>query len=627
MRFFDEVKSRLPWRKAARLREIVRQQAGNLELMFEELQTLRLRLEDSQRGMDVEADDAALMHVRMAEMELIGGARPFAREAYYAPARESALLVKERMAELELALEDRNWLRLSAETNREFSRQGLRAIMMLSRFFFLKNPLIRRGVLLQSFYVWAQGVNIQAKDTDVNAVLQDFMDDRANRTELFSHQARTEKEQELQVTGNLFFVFFVNIADGHVRLRTIPADEVEFIHSNPEDAKEPWFYERVWNEQGIDPTSGAMTVLAGKTALYPDWRYRPQAKPKFYGEKPILWDSPVCHMRVGGLPDMRFGVPEYYSALDWARAYTEFLTDWCTITRAYRRYAWNLTTSGGQAAVNKHKTKLATTAALGGTSVIDNNPPAVTGATFVHTEGVKLEAFKANAGSLEDGRRVGLMVGSGVGLPETMLMSDIAKGAHATAKTLDRPTELKMRDRQELWADFLMDLFNYVIDWAARAPNGALHGQLDVDKDPAPLSDRLRAQKQDEKEKPVSIDGKPQIDEEDDDGEIDRHIDVDFPAILQNDLTERIGAIVSAATLDGKQLAGTIPHLKDISRMLLQALGQDDIDELLEDWFPTDDEADATGPGPELIAAINKLQQAMNPPTQDEPFDDQEQAA
>ena len=34
-----------------------------------------------------------------------------------------------------------------------------------------------------------------------------------------------------------------------------------------------------------------------------------------------------------------------------------------------------------------------------------------------------------------------------------MLMADVSKGAHATAKRLDRPTELKMRDRQMLWTD------------------------------------------------------------------------------------------------------------------------------------------------------------------------------
>ena len=55
-------------------------------------------------------------------------------------------LLQERLAALELALEDVGWVRLGMEGEREFSREGLDRIMQIARYSYLKNPLINRGV-------------------------------------------------------------------------------------------------------------------------------------------------------------------------------------------------------------------------------------------------------------------------------------------------------------------------------------------------------------------------------------------------------------------------------------------------------------------------------------------------
>src|SRR5258706_13364213 len=83
----------------------------------------------------------------------------------------------ERFAELELALEDSNWVRLSMQADKEFSRDGLRRICTLARLSFLKNPLINHAVMVQAHYVWGQGCNINAVDPQVNVIVQDFLDD------------------------------------------------------------------------------------------------------------------------------------------------------------------------------------------------------------------------------------------------------------------------------------------------------------------------------------------------------------------------------------------------------------------------------------------------------------------
>lgn len=480
-------------------------------------------------------------------------------------------LVQETLAELELSIEDKQWISLSKVWG-DFDRRQLKDIWDLSRLMYLKNPLINRAVNLQAYYVWGQGVQIEAKSALVNERVQAFLDAPRNTVELTGHQARTLKESDLQVYGNLFFVLFTDKVSGAVTVRSIPADEVTDIICNPEDRKEPWYYKREWSQSSLDPASG---VVAAKyqIAYYPDWRYRPgNGKPETIGASPVQWDTPVYHLRIGGLSDMKFGVPEVYQAIDWARAYKSFLEDWATIVRAYARFAWQMRTPN-KAGVAAAKAKFGTTLGTGGTSS-ETNPPPVTGSMFVGREGYELQPVRTSGAttSAEDGRRLLLMVCAATGMPESFF-GDVSVGTLATAKSLDRPTELKFSDRRSLWADVLGDILQYVVDAALAAATNPL----------------------------------PEIDPETGE-DIDRHIDISFPPILEHSITESVGAIVSAATLDGKAPAGTIPDTKMLSRMLLTALGAQDVDELLEQLFPEDQQ---TPPVEAMTEAVRELRAAL----------------
>lgn len=486
----------------------------------------------------------------------------------------------ERLAELELQLEDREYLRLGHDLEREFSREALRQINRLARLFYLKNPLIGRGVNVQAHYVFGQGINIRARAAMVNNVVQAFLDDPANRSELTSHQARMQKEVELTLFGDLFFVFFVNKATGRVRVRTIVHDEVEDIICNPEDAKEPWFYKRVWMVQILDLDTG-QTKTEQRTAYYPDWRYRPADKPQTIGGKPVMWDTPVYHVKDGALSDMKFGLSQVYASLDWAKAYKKFLEDWATIVRAYSRFAWNLTTKGGAKGVTAARTKLGTTYGAGA----ETNPPPVTGSTFIASEGTKMEPIRTAGAttSAEDGRRLLLMVAAGTGLPESFF-GDVSVGTLATAKSLDRPTELKMVARQTFWGDIHREILSFVVLCAVLATGGELKGTVSYDADgkPAVLLPPDPDQMDPETGEPT---GEP----------ADPAVDVTFPPILEHDVNTAVGAIVDAATLKGSQSAGTMDD-RTLSRLLLQALGVDDIDEILDKLFPPGQEEEPSQP-------------------------------
>ena len=464
----------------------------------------------------------------------------------------NSVWLRERIAQLELALEDQGWIRTVIGAEREFSREGLSKIIEICRIAYLKNPLINRAVSVQAFYVFGQGMTIGcSKDPDANDIVQEFLDDPQNRVELTSHQARTMKEVDLECSGNIFFVFFSNPSTGKTIVRTIPVQEIQGIITNPEDSKDPWFYKRIWTESGYREDGQPFTK--SREVLYPALGYREKA-PDSFARLPVARDYPVYHVKVGGFSDMRFGVPEVYSAVDWARAYKEFLEDWSSIVRAYARFAWALKTPGGARGVAAAKTKLATT--IGGADLtnVETNPPPVSASAFLHDENTSLTPIRTAGAttSADDARRLLLMVCAATGKPETFF-GDVSVGTLATARSLDRPTELQMIDRQTLWRDVFKDILGFVLSQADKA---------------------------------------------------DAEVSISFPSILEHDMEQQLRAIVSGATLDGKPPAGTIDSMT-LSRMILTALGDTDVEQTMTRLFPE-------GASPESTSAAEaKLAQSV----------------
>lgn len=493
--------------------------------------------------------------------------------------------LQERIAALELALEDTDWIRMGFESDREFSRTGLKKIAEYSRIMYLKNPLIQRGINVQRDYVFGQGVVIQAEDPDVDEVVQAFLNDDKNKTELTSHQARTGKEVELSIEGNIFFVFFPSKATGRVLIRTIQADEIEEIICNPEDSKDPWYYKRVWSVKRLDMASGSFEQES-RTAYYPDWRYQPRNKPGQIGSHPIEWDSPVYHMKVGGLPSMKFGVPESYAALDWAKAYKSFLEDWATIVRAYARFAWNVVTKSRKG-VQAAKKKLASTLS---TSSEEKNPSPSVGSFFVGTEGESVAPIRTAGAttSAEDGRRLLLMVAATMGLPETFF-GDVSVGTLATARTMDRPTELKIVSRQTMWEDAFTAILDYVVLWAVRA--GSVKGTIVDEEDGTPT---------------VELEVDPETGEP-----RSAAVRVEFPPVLEHDTNQTVSSIVDAATLKGSTSAGTI-DMKTVSRLLLTTLGVDDVEALLDMMYPEGEELGELPEDEEVPPVIESLHELVS---------------
>jgi len=476
----------------------------------------------------------------------------------------------ERIAELELAIEDRGWRSLSGASEQEFSREGLRRIVKESRLFYFKNPTIIRAVNTITDYIFAQGLTFEAPNPTVNAVIQAFLADRKNKKEITTILTMVQKEHDLLIAANLFFVFFVN-SNGDTRVRTIEFDEIADIKTNPEDAKEPWFYERRWSQDGVS-----------KRELYPDWQYHPKAWPPTVKDMPVRWDTPMYHVKVNALSSQKFGLSEIYAAQDWARAYVRFLSDWSTIVRSYARFAWQVTAKGkgARAAI---KTKLDS-----GISSGNYNPAPAAGSAFIGSD-TRLDPIKTAGAttSADDGRQLLLMVCAATGVFEHF-MGNPSTSNLATAKTLNRPMELSFMNRQRMWETVWEDIFSFVLEAKARAGEDGLSGEVVTDawgEEAFIYSDDVDNEDENLRDQPINT-----------------YVDVNFPSIIEHDVKELVDSIVVAATLAGNPPAGTL-SMEYTTKLLLQALGETSVEEVMAELFPEEGTAEEES----MRAAIVKL--------------------
>lgn len=462
----------------------------------------------------------------------------------------------ESMRRLEDSMEDEGWRRLGWDMEREFTRTGLEEIVKISRALYLSNPLVQRSVDVKTYYTWGQGVTHQAKDQKVqDLVVEPQTDDDANRSELYGHQAQLLTDVDQMVDGSLFVALFTNF-NGDVSPRSIPVEQITEIISKEGDAALTTFYRRIWAEDIFDAATGERRTLQ-QEALYPDWRYQPDLKPEVIGGVKVIWEAPIIFQKTGGLKHMKFGVPETYSGMEWARAYKGFLEDWHTIVKSLSRFAWTGKTKPKK--IKGLKTKLEKE---GKGPDEDESEESETGRrrkrigdVFLGKEGDELSPIQKSGATIsaDDARPSRLMVAAGAGLPDTILSGDVDIGNFATSKTLDRPTELMMVGRQTMWTDFHQNIWRYAIDCKVRSLD--LPGKQ-VKNPRTGMNMIIPA--------------------------VDAQVDVTFPPILEHDTKANIEAVVAAATLMGKSDAGTMPP-ELVSKLMMEALGIDDIEQALKE--------------------------------------------
>lgn len=463
----------------------------------------------------------------------------------------TALAIESGMANLELALDDRGWDSLTRSAAVEFSREGLGRAAEICRVMAVGNPLIKRGLGVRQAYVWGQGIQIQARSNgedgtqDVGSVIRAFLDEPGNRAAFTGDQAHEENERALGTDGNVFIACFTNPRTGFVQTRTIPFVEITDILANPEDADEPRYYRRQWNQTTI---ADGRTNTSQRVTYYPALDYEPTGRDRlmFINGAPVQWDTPVYHVSVNRLDGWQFGIADAFAAIQWARAHRDFLSDWATIAKALSQFAFRLSTDKTSKA-QQMRQRIARTAA--GSPGNDNS----VGSTVVTDAATNIEAIPKTGAVIdsESGRPLAAMVGAALDIPVTTLLADPGQtGARAVAETLETPTRLAMEQRRGVWTEAYRAILGHVIRHAATSGSGPLTGNETTD---SYTGQRILTLDQD----------------------TDATVVIDWPSLEEVDTARVVEAIVKADS------TGKLPPL-EVARLLLLALGVENVEDVLD---------------------------------------------
>lgn len=540
-----------------------------------------------------------------ASREVAASSREVALITQLDAERNNVEILQESIADLEREFSDPGWIRFTALAQQEFSPQGMIQLRAVCRLYNIKSALIKRGLNLRSAYVFGQGVEITARangretgEQDVQAVVNDFLTDPGNVRAVTGPEARDQLEHALGTDGNVFVSCFTLPVTGQVSVRVVPCDEIVEIISNPDDASEPWYYHRRWFRNQLNISTGTVQPVM-EECYFPAMGYRPagQAKPQRINNFPVRWDAPMMHVAVNRPLHWNFGIPDSYAAIDWARAYKDFLTDWALLVRSLSRFAFKATAPGNKAAQVK-----SAIAATPGRNRFNGDADSA-GANLVVSPDVALEAISKSGATIDSdsGRPLATMIASALDVPVTMLLSDPGQtGARATAETLDQPTEMAMKQRRETWTTFYSQLMDYVIAESVRAPKGTLNGKIRKD----PQSSREY----------VTLAG----------GTVDT-VDVTWPDLEDTSVDVLADAIMKANS------TGTVPP-EIILRLILTAFNIRGVDEIVEKMTDEDGkfiwpEGAPISPGSQLAllakSGADPAQAGSGPMAGDDPDDAQ----
>ncbi len=474
-----------------------------------------------------------------------------------------------------LAAQAAEWRAETAQGNMEFSRWGIQRIILITRLYYMINPLMRRLIDVSAAYVFARGYEVTSSKPAANDQIQQFLQDNKD---VFGQNAITDLERRKDYDGNLYFVLFPDTENtGRVKARTFDAIEIEEIVCNPEDVDEPWLYKRVWSVSTFDFSSGT-SATSTKTAWYPALRYDPADKPLTIGDHEVRWDSRVHHRKCGGVAKWKHGCPRMYPAVYWAKTAKKFLENCASSKAALAQFYATLTTKGGQQVLSGMKQQIGT-AAGPPSNMLDQNPPAVS-SLFASGPGTELKAFAARGVDADPAEvhEFKLMACMVKGVPETFL-SDVSTGNLATAQSLDRPTETVFLDFQEAWREDLLTMCSFALEISERASGGMLREAYKSQKAGAvKIVECKRRRLKNGTFVYEAFGTAPDVIE----------LRCNFPAIREGDIPALVGATVTAMTLNGGTPGSGIDE-KAGNRNLYDQLGIENGDELIEEQYPEDE--------------------------------------
>lgn len=393
----------------------------------------------------------------------------------------------------QLALEDIGWRPLMgmAEGANSFTLDALHHASELCRAVATVNPLVGRGLRVRTGYIWGSGVSVVPKEfiqgpgrprtVNVEPELPEGIEEVLTGT-----LAQLELERSSGTDGNLFF-----LVDRRTKeVLRIPFEEITEGVSQKGNRERLLYIRRTWNdwdleldfEGGIElnPITAPKAAARGRSWVRADREGSAGGAKAGYSFRDVWYPTPagvrslgrnrgqariagdvvdhskvLVHVPFNRMTGWRWGVPDVLPAVWWTKAYKEYLENCATLTKAYARFAWKVTS-------DKSRSVRRTAASMAQAPRTDpsTGQPLNVGASAVLGSGQDLSAVGGNTKvDFDGGRPLAAMIAAALDVPLPALLADPSITNNAGATALDTSTTLVMQARQKVMDEMFSTIF------------------------------------------------------------------------------------------------------------------------------------------------------------------------
>ena len=304
------------------------------------------------------------------------------------------------------------------------------------------NPILKRGAMLRSSYVFGHGFKMSSRNNPLPPRFQAIIDDPINQKVLFSETAAKKNERALFTDGN----FFVRYDKRTRRFSRVPLDEIAGWATDPDDPEMIRYYLREYDRrQPVTDPYNSYTAETVKVWYPVDYVESPVSQ---INGIPVDRNMVIIDAKSNEETGTLWGLPDCLPALPWSWAYSEYLKDGSKMLKALSGIAWQV------------KTRTAKGGANISSKLINNKEVA---ATAVTGSDIELNAMpRNNSVDLATGRPLAAMAATAMEVSvEALLSGPGAEGGGGT-QVLDQSTLNAAYARQGNWEDFFLRILRVV---------------------------------------------------------------------------------------------------------------------------------------------------------------------
>lgn len=305
------------------------------------------------------------------------------------------------------------------------------------------------------------GRSLEVTPVDPNAieVWNEFWTARRNKPILAQRRIHTLSDR-LVTDGEFVFTFWTGMVGGNEPLRTtvrvLGTDEISEVITVEDDPMIPLYY--------------VQTQTNGKQIYYPDWQADElQLETVAVPDRArvaggLRENTSVVALHVAFDEVDGRGWPLFYTALEWFRAYKDFLGDRAAVSKAVAMFVDKIRFTGGTRARDQMVAALTSSLTSSG-STYETNPPPVAGSTWMENQMLERSRMPLTTGAKDaqvDGMTILGAGKQGTGVPLGFSRPDAFQNRSVAEVTM-LPWDEQMERYQSFWRDIFGDVCEVVL--------------------------------------------------------------------------------------------------------------------------------------------------------------------